>query len=185
MKYKESKIEVLGFATEYGGFLGLSIAFSCLMGYEIILTQSSLCALLCLAGAFLALVLPFYFPYRLKQHNAINERISFWEGMRFAIIMFICASFVASAIQTIVLSYIIDEGQFYDIVLQLLHSKDFSLQMKALGMEMSVSQLESDIQTLSEESVMSKFLSSFMSYNMFGTFLVPVVAFIASQARKS
>lgn len=165
---------------EYGTFVGLGwgALFLCYVGC--VCTGSALLMLLCMAVGAACLVLPFRMALRMNRKlQAIGEKMSYLQGLLFAISMLMYACLMNGLVNYVYFAYF-DDGALLDQMTQLMTQANTRETYRQMGMSASYAQMEAMLDEIGNLSPFEKTLSLFNSNFLCSIILSFFVALSAS-----
>lgn len=173
-----------GYSMEYGTFVGLGWGMLFLSYVGGICTGNAALMLLCLALCGICLIMPFGFALRLnKKLYAIEEKLSYWQGYWFSLVMFMYAGLMNGLI-VFAYFHFFDGGALYEQLHSLLTQSEIARTYQQIGMGEQYAQITSMLDEINELSAFEKALAIFNN-NCFYSFIMSFfVAIAASYAIK-
>lgn len=176
----KSNIYRAGYSMEYGTFVGISWGMLFLSYVGGICTGNAALMLLCLALCGICLIMPFAFALRLnKKLYAIEEKLSYWQGYWFALVMFMYAGLMNGLI-VFAYFHFFDGGALYEQLRNLLTQTEIAQTYQQIGMGEQYAQITSMLDEINEMSAFEKALAIFNNNCFFSFFMSFLVAIAAS-----
>ena len=165
---------------EYGTFVGLSWGALFLCYVEGISYNNALLLFLCLILGAVAFVLPFVLAMRLnKKMFYAGEKLSYFQGIFFALSMFMHACLMNGLIVFIYFKFL-DDGLLYEQLSSMLTMPEVVNTYQQIGMGEQYSQVMKMMDELNDLSAFDKTLMIFNNNFFFSLVMSLVVAFVAS-----
>lgn len=172
------------YSMEYGTFLGLGWGATFLCYVEGVSTDNALLILLCFILCAACLVMPFFFAMRLNRKlYAIDERLSYPQGLSFAFSMFMYACLMSGLIHFVYFKWL-DDGMLYEQLNSIMTQANMVEAYRQMGMAEQYAQIKDMIRQVNDLSEWEKTLGLFNKNFFFSIIMSFVVAVVASYGLK-
>lgn len=168
------------YSREYGTFVGIGWGALFLLYIYSVLTMNPLFFLAFFALMFVCSIMPFFFAFRInKKYASIGERLSYFQGFSFSLVMFMYACLMSGIISYIYFEFF-DNGAICQSLLEMFNTAELKKTYEHIGMSDSYNEM---MQLLNEASSLSSFEKTLALFNnnfFMSLFLSFLVAFVAS-----